>query len=89
MKDYVRARRQSTGDAVVPLHPRQTPAQINFGEATIEAPGQHEKIAFLCLILLHSDVWFMKARPGKTIGAFLHGLVSAFTFLKRPAIDPP
>ena len=43
--------------------------------------GLREKIAFFCLILPHSDVWFVKAYPKETTEAFLDGHVSAFAFL--------
>ena len=81
MKDYVRGRRQSTREAFVPLHHPPGHAQVDFGEAVVEVGGQREKIAFFCLILPHSDVWFVKAYPRETTEAFLDGHVSAFAFL--------
>ena len=45
MKDYVRARRQSTREAFVPLHHPAGHAQVDFGEAAVELQGQREKIA--------------------------------------------
>ena len=81
VKDYVRARRQSTREAFVPLHHPPGHAQVDFGEAVVEVGGQREKIAFFCLILPHSDVWFVKAYPRETTEAFLDGHVSAFAFL--------
>ena len=38
-------------------------------------------VAFFCLILPHSNVWFVKAYPRETTEAFLDGHVSAFAFL--------
>ena len=81
VKDYVRARRQSTREAFVPLHHPPGHAQVDFGEAVVEVGGQREKVAFFCLILPHSDVWFVKAYPRETTEAFLDGHVSAFAFL--------
>ena len=81
MKDYVRARRQSTREAFVPLHHPVGHAQVDFGEAAVELQGQPEKIAFFCLILPHSDVWFVKAYPRGTTEAFLNGHVNAFALL--------
>ena len=81
VKDYVRARRQSTREAFVPLHHPPGHAQVDFGEAVVELRGQREKIAFFCLILPHSNVWFVKAYPRETTEAFLDGHVSAFAFL--------
>ena len=81
VKDYVRSRRQSTREAFVPLHHPPGHAQVDFGEAVVEVGGQREKIAFFCLILPHSDVWFVKAYPRETTEAFLDGHVSAFAFL--------
>ena len=42
----------------------------------MELRGQREKIAFFCLILPHSNVWFVKAYPRETTEAFLDGHVS-------------
>ena len=81
VKDYVRSRRQSTREAFVPLHHPPGHAQVDFGEATVEVGGRREKVAFFCLILPHSDVWFVKAYPRETTEAFLDGHVSAFAFL--------
>ena len=81
VKDYVRSRRQSTREAFVPLHHPPGHAQVDFGEAVVELRGQREKIAFFCLILPHSNLWFVKAYPRETTEAFLDGHVSAFAFL--------
>ena len=81
VKDYVRSRRQTTREAFVPLHHPPGHAQVDFGEATVEVGGRREKIAFFCLILPHSDVWFVKAYPRETTDAFLVGHVSAFALL--------
>ena len=81
VKDYVRSRRQSTREAFVPLHHPPGHAQVDFGEATVEIGGRREKVAFFCLILPHSNVWFVKAYPRETTEAFLDGHVSAFAFL--------
>ena len=81
VKDYVRARRQSTREAFVPLHHPPGHAQVDFGEAVVEVRGRREKVAFFCLILPHSNVWFVKAYPRETTEAFLDGHASAFAFL--------
>jgi len=81
VKDYVRSRRQSTREAFVPLHHPPGHAQVDFGEAVVEVGGRREKVAFFCLILPHSDLWFVKAYPKETTEAFLDGHVSAFAFL--------
>ena len=81
VKDYVRARRQSTRETFVPLHHPPGHAQVDFGEAVVEVGGRREKVAFFCLILPHSNVWFVKAYPRETMEAFLDGHVSAFAFL--------
>ena len=47
----------------------------------VELRGQREKVAFFCLLLPHSDVWFVKAYPRETTEAVLDGHVSAFAFL--------
>ena len=54
-----RARRQSTREAFVPLHHPPCHAQVDFGEAVVEGRGRREKVAFVCLILPHSNVWFL------------------------------
>ena len=56
-------------------------AQVDFGEAVVEVGGRREKVAFFCLILPHSNLWFVKAYPRETTEAFLDGHVSAFAFL--------
>ena len=81
VKDYVRSRRRSSREAFVPLHHPPGHAQVDFGEAVVEVGGQRQKVAFFCLILPHSDVWFVKAYPKETTEAFLDGHVSAFAFL--------
>ena len=78
VKDYVRSQRQSVREAFVPLHHPPGHAQVDFGEAVVEIGGIREKIAFFCLILPHSDVWFVKAYSKETMEAFLDGHVSAF-----------
>ena len=89
VKDYVRSRRQSTREAFVPLHHPPGHAQVDFGEAVVEVGGRREKVAFFCLILPHSNLWFVKAYPRETTEAFLDGHVSAFAFLGGvPALDP-
>ncbi len=56
--------------------PRSTSAR-----SVVELRGCREKVAFFCLILPHSNVWFVKAYPRETTEAFLDGHVSAFAFL--------
>ena len=48
---------------MLPHHPPGH-AQVDFGEAVVEVGGQREKVAFFCLILPHSNVWFVKAYRG-------------------------
>ena len=81
VKDHVRACRQSTREAFVPLHHPPGHAQVDFGEAVAVVRGRREKVAFFCLILPHSDVWFVQVYPRETTEAFLDGHVSAFAFL--------
>ena len=77
MKDYVRSRRQSVREAFVPLHHPPGHAQVDFGEAVLELRGQREKIAFFCLILPHSNVWFVKAYP-PALDAALTAIIEAY-----------
>ena len=56
--------------------PRSTSARRQWRSGAFR-----EKIALFCLILPHSDVWFVKAYPKETTEAFLDGHVSAFAFL--------
>ena len=65
----------------MPLHHPPGHAQVDFGEAVVEVGGRREKVAFFCLILPHSNLWFVKAYPRETTEAFLDGHVSAFAFL--------
>ena len=80
MKDYVRARRQSTREAFVPLHHPPGHAQADFGQAVVDLRGKRGKVHFFCFILPHSNAWFVKAYPRETTEAFLDGHVSAFAF---------
>ena len=59
VKDYVRSQRQSVREAFIPLHHPPGHAQVDFGEAVVEIGDLREKVAFFCLILPHSDVWFV------------------------------
>ena len=74
VKDYVRSRWQSAREAFVPLHQPPGHAQVDFGEAVVDLRGQREKVAFYCLILPHSNVWFV-VRP---VGSTPIGTVPAF-----------
>ena len=65
----------------MPLHHPPGHAQVDFGEAVVELRGCREKVAFFCLILPHSNVWFVKVYSRETTEAFLDGHVSAFAFL--------
>ena len=90
VKDYVRARRQSVREAFVPLHHPPGHAQVDFGEAVVELRGRREKVAFFCLILPHSDVWFVRAYPRETTQAShpVHEMIEArgagWTGCRRP-----
>ena len=66
-----------------PSSPSSPPghAQVDFGEAVVEVGGRREKVAFFCLILPHSDVWFVKAYPSYDGG--LHRLSR-----RGSALDP-
>ena len=80
VKEYVRERRLTTREAFVPLYHSPGHAQADFGEAVVELRGKRQKVHFFCMILPHSDVWFVKAYPRETTEAFLDGHVSAFAF---------
>ena len=80
VKEYVRDRRLTTREAFVPLHHPPSHAQADFGEAVVTLRGKRQKVHFFCMILPHSDVWFVKAYPRETTEAFLDGHVSALAF---------
>jgi transposase len=80
VKDYVREQRQSTREAFVPLHHPPGHAQADFGQAVVDLQGKRQKVHFFCVILPHSNAWFVKAYPRETTEAFLDGHVSAFAF---------
>ena len=63
----------------MPLHHPPGHAQVDFGEAVVELQGRREKVAFFCLILPHSDVWFVKACPRETTQAShpVHEMIEA------------
>ena len=58
VENDVRTRRQSTHEAFIPFSNRR----VEFGEAVIELRGWHKKVALFCLILPHSNVWFVMAK---------------------------
>jgi len=78
VKDYVRARRLTAREAFVPLYHPPGHAQVDFGQAVVDLAGKRDKVHFFCLILPHSNAWFVKAYPRETTEAFLDGHVSAF-----------
>jgi transposase len=80
VKDYVRERHLSTREAFVPLHHPPGHAQVDFGQAVVELQGERQKVHFFCMILPHSNAWFVKAYRRETTEAFLDGHVSAFAF---------
>lgn len=80
VKEYVRERRLTTQEAFVPLHHPPGHAQVDFGQAVIELRGKRQKVHVFCMILPHSDAWFVKAYPRETTEAFLDGHVSALAF---------
>ena len=80
VKDYVRQQRLTTREAFVPLYHPPGHAQVDFGEAVIEAGGRRLKAHVFFMILPHSGAWFVKAYPRETTEAFLDGHVSAFAF---------
>ena len=45
----------------MPLHHPPGHAQVDFGEAVMEVGGRREKVAFFCLILPHSNLWFVNS----------------------------
>ncbi len=80
VKAYVREQRLSTREAFVPLHHPPGHAQVDFGEAVAVVNGERCKVHLFCMILPHSDAWFVKAYPRETTEAFLDGHVNAFAF---------
>ena len=62
VKDYVRARRQSTREAFVPLHHPPGHAQVDFGEAVVEVGGRPETGSELLF-----DVFSRRYENGATI----------------------
>ena len=81
VKDNARSRRQSARGAFVPRHHPLGHAQVDVGEAVVDLRGQRETVAFLCLTLPPSKVWFVKAYPRETTEACLSGDVSALALL--------
>ena len=79
----------SMREAFVPLHHPPGHARVDFGEAVVELRGQRGKVAFFCLILPHSDVWFVKACPRGDDGG-LSGRPYQHLRLPRqgPTLDP-
>jgi len=80
VKEYVRERRLTTREVFVPLYHPPGDAQADFGQAVVEEGGKRQKVHFFCMILPHSDAWFVKTYPRETTEAFLDGHVSAFAF---------
>ena len=61
VKDYVRARRQSTREAFVPLHHPQGHGQADFGEARAVIGGVARKAHVFVFDLPHSDACYVRA----------------------------
>ena len=58
----------------MPLHHPPGHAQVDFGEAVMDLRGPREKVTLFCLILPHSNVWFVKAYPRETPSAVFSSL---------------
>ena len=81
VKEYVRSRRQSTSEALVPLHhPPGDALRVDFVVAVVELGGRREKVAFFCPDLA---AFQRRVRPeedprGDWRSAFMDGQGSVF-----------
>src|SRR5919112_613743 len=80
IKEVVRDLRLKGREVFVPLVHRPGEAQVDFGEAVLQAAGRLRKVAFLVMALPHSDAFFMRAYDRECTETFWDGHVRAFDF---------
>src|SRR5919107_2591673 len=80
VKEAVRDLRLKSREVFVPLVHRPGEAQVDFGEAVVQAAGQLRKVAFLVMALPHSDAFFVRAYDRECTETFWDGHVRAFEF---------
>ena len=76
----VKALREKSREAFIPLEDLPGEAQADFGESVVEIAGQRMTgHGFLC-VLPQSDVWFMQVYPRENLESFLDGHEKTFKF---------
>jgi transposase len=80
IKQAVAAWRTRSAEVFVPLAHPPGEAQVDFGEAVVNAAGQLRKVAFLVMALPHSDAFFVRAYDRECTETFWDGHVRAFEF---------
>src|SRR3712207_4164991 len=73
VKEAVRDLRLKSREVFVPLVHRPGEAQVDFGEAVVQAAGQLRKVAFLVMALPHSDAFFVRAYDRECTETFWDG----------------
>ena len=76
----IKALRERSREAFIPLEDLPGEAQADFGESVVEIAGQRMTgHGFFCL-LPQSDVWFKQVYPRENLESFLDGHEKAFKF---------
>ena len=78
IKEVVRDLRLKGREVFVPLVHRPGEAQVDFGEAVVQAAGQLRKVAFFVMALPHSDAFFVRAYDRECTETFWDGHARAF-----------
>jgi transposase len=82
VKEAVRAFKQKSREAYVPLSHPAGWAQVDFGYAEIDLAGERTKVAFFVMTLPFSDAFFVCAFPRECTETFQEGHKRAFEFFE-------
>ena len=80
VKQAVREIKKAGKEVFMPLIHKPGEAQIDFGFALAKIDGVLQKVAFLVMVLPHSDAFFVMAFPRECTETFWAGHVEAFKF---------
>jgi transposase len=80
VKDAVRELKARRQEVFMPLVHRPGEAQMDFGHAVVKMAGTLRPVAFLALVLPHSDAFFVMAFERECTESFWEGHVRAFEF---------
>ena len=80
VKDAVRELKARRREVFMPLVHRPGEAQVDFGHAVVNVAGTLRPVAFLAMVLPHSDAFFVMAFERECTESFWEGHVRAFEF---------